>query len=118
YRDFLAVADHPEGFPAYAARYGFTHSLLPISEDQRFLPLAAFLVREQGWRLLYCDGASVLLADPATFAAARPPVRPIGPAVRDRFGANPRLESMAVLNAARFLREAGQDSAAAGLPGH
>jgi hypothetical protein len=112
YRDFLAVVDHPEGFAAYAARFGFTHCLLPISEDQRFLPLAAHLVRENGWRLLHCDGASVLLADPETFAAVQPPVLPIKAAIHERFGANSRLESMAVQNAAGFLRAAGRDGAA------
>jgi hypothetical protein len=132
YRDFLEAADHPERFPAYRARYGFTHALLPIAEDQRFLPLAAWLLREGGWRLLYCDGASVLLADGAPQTSPSfpsdpglqglgldsvPAGHPIAQALRRRFDANPRLRSIAILNAAGFLRAAGKERAAADLLG-
>lgn len=113
YRDFLSVVDHPEGFEAYRSRYALTHCVLPISEDRRFLPLAAYLLRENGWSLLYCDGASVILADSAT--TALPPVIPVPDAIHARFAANPRLESMAIRNAVDFLRAAGREDAAAHL---
>lgn len=110
YRGFLEAVDHPEGFEAYRARYGITHALLPISEDRRFLPLAAHLLRD-GWTLLYCDGASALLADSATVAAAKPPILPVHQAISDRFGANPRLQAMATANAVEFLGAAARDEA-------
>jgi hypothetical protein len=124
YRDFLTAVDDPAGFEAYRRRYGITHALLPLSEDHRFLPLAAHLLGREGWSLLFCDGASALLADSsATAAGTAPPLvldsLPRGHAVRqalsERFGANPRLQSMAILDAARFLRAAGHDRAAADL---
>lgn len=125
YREFLEAVDHPDRFPAYRARYGFTHALLPISEDPRFVPLAAYLLESLGWKLLYCDGASALLADDTILdgsAAAMeldslPAGHPLPVSVHNRFAANPRLESMAIRNAARFLRSAGRGRAAADLAG-
>jgi hypothetical protein len=115
YRDFLDAVDHPERFSAFGERYSITHCVLPISEDRRFLPLAAYLARESGWPLLYCDGASVILADPDAYASAHPPVAPVPGALRSRFGANPRLEELAVGNAGAFLHAAGKDAEAAEL---
>jgi hypothetical protein len=122
YRDFLAAADDPERFPEYRARYGFTHALLPIAEDARFLPLAAFLLRS-GWDLIYCDGASALLADPSLKAGGMaldslPPGHPIAVALRTRFAANPRLLGLASGYAEAFLRAAGKDRAASDLGGN
>ena len=122
YRDFLRAADHPGRFPEYRARYGFTHALLPISEDQRFLPLAAWLIREGGWSLLYCDGAAALLADTAFAGSAAgmpldslPPEHPLRRELGNRFDANPRLRALAIGNAVAFLQAAGRDRAAADL---
>jgi hypothetical protein len=135
YRDFLEVADRPGNFGAYRAKHGLTHALLPIAEDQRFLPLAAHLLRS-GWALLYCDGAAVLLADPGILSggtgALRAPADAIGSvrpfnldslpadhpltaALRARFSANPRLQSLAAANAVLFLRAAGKARAAGDL---
>jgi hypothetical protein len=109
YRGFLDAVDRPAGFRAYAARHGFTHALLPIGEDRRFLPLAAHLLREEGWILLYCDGAAALIADPAvspwpalrldSLAAGHPAVA----ALEARFGANPRLRAIALQYLEEFL---------------
>jgi hypothetical protein len=121
YRDFLAAVDHPDRFPEYRARYGFTHALLPIAEDARFLPLAAFLLRT-GWDLLYCDGAAALLADPALRAGGMAldslgPENPLPAALRSRFASNPRLLGLATVYAEAFLRAAGKERAAADLDG-
>jgi hypothetical protein len=118
YADFLAAVDHPEGFAQYRARYGFTHALLPISEERRFLPLAAYLVRESGWDLLQCDGAGVLLSAPGQAVSwalpldSLPPGHPVRTAIHARFGANPRLEALALRNASDFLAAAGRGRAA------
>lgn len=109
YRGFLAVVDHPELFPPYAGTHGFTHALLPIGEDRRFLPLAAYLIREKDWALLYSDGASVLLADAGTAPSlalsldSLGPSHPVSRALKERFHANPRLESIALRNLTIFL---------------
>ncbi|MDB5102571.1 MAG: hypothetical protein JWP91_260 [Fibrobacteres bacterium] len=123
YREFLDAVDHPDRFDGYRARYGFTHAVLPISEDKRFLPLAAHLIREGGWDLLYCDGASVIVADSAITKGkawaigldSLPHDHPLRIALQRRFGSNPRLASMAVLNSVLFLRTAGRERAAADL---
>ena len=119
YREFLEVVDQPDGFPAYRARYGFTHALLPIAEDKRFLPLAARLA-EAGWPLLYCDGAAVLLAAPEAGIPGLPldsipPDHRIPAAISSRFGANPILRAIALRNAAEFLGAAGKARAALDL---
>jgi hypothetical protein len=116
YRDFLAAVDDSGRFPEYRARYGFTHALLPLAEDARFMPLAAFLLRS-GWELLYCDGASALLADPALAAGGMAldslaPGHPLPAALRTRFAANPRLMGLASRYAEAFLRMAGKARAA------
>lgn len=116
YRDFLAAVDDPARFPEYRARYGFTHALLPLAEDARFLPLAAFLLRS-GWDLLYCDGASALLADPDLKAGGMAldslsPGHPLPAALRVRFAANPRLLGLAARYAEAFLRMGGKARAA------
>jgi hypothetical protein len=116
YRDFLAAVDDPARFPEYRARYGFTHALLPLAEDARFLPLAAYLLRS-GWDLIYCDGASALLADPALGAGGMaldslPPDHPFPIALRARFAANPRLLGLATRYAEAFLRLGGKARAA------
>jgi hypothetical protein len=110
YRAFLDVVDRPEGFRAYAARHGFTHALLPIGEDRRFLPLAAHLLREEGWSLLYCDGAAALIADPAVsnwpplLLDSLAPGHPALAALEARYGANPRLRAIALQYLEDFLR--------------
>jgi hypothetical protein len=119
YRDFLAAVDRPERFPEYRARYGFTHALLPIAEDARFLPLAAFLLRS-GWDLLYCDGAAALLADPALGAGGMAldsiaSEHPLPTSLRTRFAANPRLLRLADGYAQAFLVAAGKERAARDL---
>ena len=124
YREFLAAVDEPARFPEYRARYAFTHAVLPIAEDQRFLPLAAYLLRESGWSVLHCDGASVVLADSSTVSAAGatalaldslPEGHPLRNALQARFGSNPRLHAMATRNAALFLHAAGRERAAEDL---
>lgn len=114
YREFLSAVDRPRQFEAYRRKHGFTHALLPISEDKRFLPLAAHLAGEGGWALLFCDGASALLAAPPARGMdldSVPPGHPLRETLRERFSANPRLESIALANAAEFLRLAGRRNA-------
>lgn len=116
YRDFLSVVDGPAGFPAYAERHGFTHALLPIGEDARFLPLAAHLLGRQGWSLLFADGASVLLATPEAAGnlalplpgdplslQALPPEHPVNGALMRRFASNPLLLAIARRNLENFF---------------
>jgi hypothetical protein len=120
YKEFLEVVDGEKEFEPYRARYGFTHALLPIAEDQRYLPLSARLLAG-GWDLLYADGAAVLLAAPGTAPSSAlaldslPDGHPLRQALRARFGANAKLEELASLNLAEFLARAGKGRAALDL---
>ncbi|HLP41179.1 MAG TPA: hypothetical protein VK465_06700 [Fibrobacteria bacterium] len=113
YREFLTTVDHPRTFPAYADKHGFTQVLLPIGEDRRFQPLAAYLAREEGWAILYCDGAAAWLARPGvadSLALPRGPFdasHPMLGALKDRYAANSRLLALARDNLMDFLRAAG-----------
>ena len=94
-REFLDLFDHPEKFEEYRQRYSITTVLLPIGEDDRYLPLAASLARSGTWSILYCDGADILLALPAAWeGSAKPPAwtLEVGEiSARQRFGGNPKL---------------------------
>ncbi len=112
YRDFLQAVDRPEYFPEYRRRYGFTQAMLPISEDRRFLPLAAYLLGEERWRLDFCDGASVLLSAPEAEGGpgmeldSIPQGHPLRAAMETRFSGNEKLLELARRNASDFLHSA------------
>lgn len=120
YREFLAVVDGEEDFTPYRARYGFTHALLPIAEDKRYLPLAARLLGG-GWDLLYADGAAALLAQPglaptlALSVDSLPASHPVRAALQARFGSNAKLEAIAAENLRELFAAAGKSRAAADL---
>lgn len=112
YREFLDVVDHPRGFPAYAEKWKLTHALLPIGEDRRFLPLAAFLLGREGWELRYCDGAAALLVRPvsapesASLDEDRRDIDAYRGEADRRFMANPRLAEIARRNIVDLFRAA------------
>ncbi len=94
-REFLDLFNHPERFAEYQKRYGITLLVLPIGEDDRYLPLAAYLSRTGAMRPLYCDGAEVLLASQEAWRGGEIPF-PWTPesgraAAKARFGKNPEL---------------------------
>jgi len=109
YRRFLRAVDEPEYFRDYRQTYGITHAVLPISEDKRFLPLAAWLIRSGHWSLLFCDGAGVVLAseeirpDLALTLKHFPEDHPILIEIKRRFGSHPELLRIATGNAEEFL---------------
>ena len=118
YRAFLEVVDHPEGFGRYREQYGLTHAVLPISEDKRFLPLAAFILGHERWDLLQCDGASVLLVKKGSLPDLALPmdssssIISVKLQIHDRFGKNIRLEKIALRNMSEFLNASGYTLAA------
>jgi hypothetical protein len=60
FAEYLGVLDEPARFESVAAKYGITHVLLQTAIFGRALPLARRLYGEEGWRLVYADGASAL----------------------------------------------------------
>ncbi len=110
YREFISVVDHPHHFDSYRRRHGLTQALLPIGEDRRYVPLAAYLLR-QNWSLLYCDGAAILLADPAVASVPNFNLHAFVPGQKEyadlnrRFQGNAKLLSLAQDNV-KYLRVA------------
>ncbi len=119
--EFLDLFDHPDRFAAYRRKYHIDIVLLPIGEDARYQPLAAYLARTQAMTTLYCDGAEVLLASDSAWnhtggAVPEPwtPAAGIAEAVA-RFGKNPRLLHLALLRLAAWERVSTPKPAATGF---
>jgi hypothetical protein len=107
YAAFLAVLDDPQRFDALDAKEAFRYVVLTTSNPDRYLPLAAHLIRDPGWSLVYTDGSELLfsrrgmapalsLADPGTVDAIRSELEA-------RFPHGTSLEETAILNLARLL---------------
>lgn len=60
YAEYLSLADEPERFDGFQARWRFDYVLLPVAYPDRYLGLIAHLYRSPAWRLLYTDGSEVL----------------------------------------------------------
>lgn len=95
----LATLDHPERFEAWSLRLGFSYALLPVSIWPRNRPLVAHLLRSRQWRVEDTDGSWILFARADAPPDSSGPPDPMDPAVvegriRERFGANPRLEEL------------------------
>jgi hypothetical protein len=56
---FVALLDHPENFERYFRHYAITHAMVPIDQQQRYVPLAIELYRS-GWCLVYLDGSDAV----------------------------------------------------------
>ncbi len=117
FENYLKVVDNPSTFGRYAAGYGITHVMLPISEFYRYLPLCAHLQQSTQWCIVFCDGASILFVKTEIADRMRIPLiqlhsssglEQIQTAVYRRFGTNSRLERAAQNNVGELLRACGQ----------
>lgn len=107
YREVMAAFDKPETFDGLQSRYGITHVLLPLMEWERYRPLGLYLLRQLRMELLYCDGASALLALPEAVPQQALRIHDwetIEKTVRARYGAHPELAEMALKSADDFWR--------------
>jgi hypothetical protein len=102
YREVMGAFDRPESFSTLQARYGITHVLLPLMEWDRYRPLGHHLLRNGSMRLVYCDGASALLASPGPNGTPNLTWPEIEKEVTLRFSSNPRLQEMAMQSAKAF----------------
>jgi hypothetical protein len=102
YREVMGAFDRPESFARLQARYGITHVLLPLMEWERYRPLGHHLLRNGRMRLVYCDGASALLALPGPNGTPGLTWPEIENEVTRRFSGNPRLQEMAMQSAKAF----------------
>lgn len=107
YAAFLSVLDDPARFDALDAKEGFRYVVLTTSNPDRYLPLAAHLVRDPRWSLLYTDGSELLFARaglaPALSLANPGTVDAIRAELATRFQQGTPVAEAATLNLARLL---------------
>ncbi|HEX2659447.1 MAG TPA: hypothetical protein VHU40_14285 [Polyangia bacterium] len=111
YAAFLSALDDPARFDALDAQEHFRYVVLTTSNPDRYLSLAAHLVADPAWSLIYTDGSELLFAR----AGAAPPISLADATTIDRlradldarFGAGTNVGQTATLNLARLLIVAG-----------
>ena len=111
YADYLSLLDAPERFDVVAAREGFRYVVLTTSNPDRYLTLAAHLVDDPAWSLVYTDGSEMLFAR-ATEAGGislrdSASVDAIQAELRGRFPGDTAMARAATLNLARLLTVVG-----------
>lgn len=110
YAAFLGLLDDPGRFEALDARVQFRYVVLTTSYPDRYLGLAAHLMKDPRWRLLYTDGAELLFSREGAGLALgqRDTIDSITAALDARFSPSSALGRAARLNLARLLIVAGQ----------
>jgi hypothetical protein len=107
YAAFLSVLDEPERFDALDAKEGFRYVVLTTSNPDRYLPLAAHLVRDPRWCLVYTDGSELLFARtglaPGINLTDSSAVDAIRAGLEARFPHGTAVGEAATLNLARLL---------------
>lgn len=62
FTEYLALADEPQHFAAFQARYHFAYVVLPVAYPDRYLSLIATLYKSPDWKLIFSNGSEVLFA--------------------------------------------------------
>ncbi|HVR63578.1 MAG TPA: tetratricopeptide repeat protein, partial [Polyangia bacterium] len=62
FAEYLALADEPASFDAWAQRFHFDYVALPTAYPDRYLGLVAHLAASPDWSLVFTDGTEVLFA--------------------------------------------------------
>jgi hypothetical protein len=107
YAAFLSVLDEPDRFDALDANEGFRYVVLTTSNPDRYLPLAAHLVGDPRWCLVYTDGSELLFARtglaPGITLTDSSAVDAIRAELEARFPHGTPVGEAAMLNLARLL---------------
>jgi len=114
YADYLSVLDDPARFDTLDAREHFRFVVLTAGLPGRYLSLAAHLLADGRWRLLYTDGTELLFArEGASLDLGAEETRRSIATVLDRaYAGKPTLREVADLNLARLLVACGKADAA------
>jgi hypothetical protein len=114
YADYLSLLDDPDRFDALDARAHFRFVVLTAGLPGRYLSLAAHLVADPTWHLLYTDGTELLFARAGdSWALASESTLGRITAELDRtYGDHASLREVAYLNLSRLLVACGQADAA------
>jgi len=125
YASYLRLADEPERFEAFQARYGFSYVVLPVLFPERYQRLIAHLYESAEWQLLYTDGSEVLFGrrELSRDVAEQPLTEPgdterILAELQQRYESLPKVHAAARLSLATLHGVLGQfDSAQRALAG-
>jgi hypothetical protein len=118
FREYLTLTENPGYFNDYARTWGITQVVLPVAPIDRYLPLAAALYRDPGWKLAFTDGAEVLfVADTMTgFKGidldSLPAIDAITMSLGKRFGQSPTVHHEALFWLGRWCEAAGAHGSA------
>jgi hypothetical protein len=66
---YLAVLDDPPKFYMLQKQYNITHAMLPISINERHLPLARMLYHDPEWSLIFINGSEVIFTNDSNYKA-------------------------------------------------
>jgi hypothetical protein len=112
--EYCALLDDPASFRAVRDRYGITYAVLPTALAPRYDRLAAALLDDPDWRLVYADGAEALFYESGAAGGASldlDDTLAVGSMLRDirsRWGYNRSLEAEAAGYLAGFLERMGR----------
>jgi hypothetical protein len=117
--EYGALLEDPGRFRSACERYGITYAILPTAFVTTYLRLAASLLNDPDWRLMYVDGTEALFYKTGETASARSGRNPgldLGDEqvvdsllqdIRSKWGKNPDLGEEAAGYFARFLSRMG-----------
>lgn len=119
YAEYLRLADEPERFDAFQARYRFGYVVLPVLFPERYQRLLAHLYQSPAWKLLFTDGSEVLFGrrDLTSAVAEQPLARAdeterLLSELQERYSASPKVHDAAQLSLATLHGALGQFSQA------
>jgi hypothetical protein len=111
--EYCALLDDAELFRRACDRYGITYAILPTAFAPRYRRLAAALLHDPGWRLVYADGTEALFRKAGEDGSAgldldnRRTVDSLFGELRARWKSDPGLREEAEEHLARFLADTG-----------
>lgn len=108
--EYLDLLDHPDRFDSWSRSTGVDMALIPTFAWPRFRGLATHLLASPEWSLLDADGAWMVMGRDSSRGQGIDPRSPVGREsisvrIRDRFGANERLEARVRTHWSDLLRE-------------
>jgi hypothetical protein len=116
--EYCALLDDPASFRGVCDRYGITYAILPTAMAARYDRLAAALLDDPHWRLVYADGTEALFyASEAAGGASLDPGDTLAVAsilrdIRSKWGFHPGLRDEAAGYLAGFLARMGRQEGA------
>jgi hypothetical protein len=116
--EYCAILDDPALFRSVCEKYGITHAILPAAFVTRYIKLAASLLNDPGWRLVYSDGTETLFVvtgegRTAGLDLGNPViVDSLARTLSERWKSSPRLRKESLTHFAQLLSDLGKKESA------